>query len=98
MAGISARQGGHHVAHKLTSTACPRRSESLTVSPSNVCDSKSVGGKESLLWCGDLPGGGYAGSVGADKYPRETEQKNERINDFSLNWLHSDPFSATLLK
>src|SRR5512138_2107278 len=51
---ISARQGGHQVAHKLTSTACPRRSDNLTDSPSSVFNSKS-GARKPCCGAGTFP-------------------------------------------
>jgi hypothetical protein len=40
-AGVSARQGGHHVAQKLTTTILPRNSERVTLFPSSVSRVKS---------------------------------------------------------
>src|SRR3990172_1238810 len=41
MAGISARQGGHQVAQKLTSTTLPRRSDREICPPPNKSSVKS---------------------------------------------------------
>ena len=46
--GISQRQGGHHEAQKLRTTTLPLRSESRSVSPSNVSTSKSGATLDSL--------------------------------------------------
>src|SRR5690625_2773784 len=41
ISGISFRHGGHHVAQKFNNTFFPLKSDSFTVSPSNVDNSKS---------------------------------------------------------
>src|SRR5690625_3262662 len=48
MSGISARHGGHQVAQKFNMTRCPRNSDNLRLSPSNVASSKS--GAMSPTW------------------------------------------------
>src|SRR5512142_2774782 len=51
---ISARHGGHQVAHKLTRTACPRKSDNLTDSPASVFSSKS-GARKPCCGAGIFP-------------------------------------------
>ena len=45
MAGISARHGAHHDAHKLTTTTLPRKSANLSRPPPNSSRSKSGAAK-----------------------------------------------------
>ena len=84
---ISARQGGHQVAHKLTSTACPRRSESL-IGFTCRCFQFEVRRKESLLRRRDFPGRGVSRFVCADEYPGNSQDQDDRINDSALSLLH----------